>query len=185
MHGQAREPRQGRKAATVTMSSQCRGVPGHFSIFARWSEVGACLPAIRRLRSVFPRPPAGSCSPNVHRLPSHRPQVASAGFCRRRRAGPCGAHAAKCDRAQPDRPRLPLRRPARHREDLDGADFCQGAQLHGRAERRFRSQRSGGAGHRGRLAPRRDRDRRRVQQRRGQCSRPARNRAICSGAGQI
>jgi DNA polymerase III subunit gamma/tau len=30
MHGQAREPRQGRKAATVPTSYQCRGVPGHF-----------------------------------------------------------------------------------------------------------------------------------------------------------
>ncbi len=30
MHGQAREPRQDRKVATVTTSSQCRGVPGHF-----------------------------------------------------------------------------------------------------------------------------------------------------------
>ena len=29
MHGQAREPRQGRKAATVPTSYQCRGVPGH------------------------------------------------------------------------------------------------------------------------------------------------------------
>ena len=30
MHGQAREPRQGRKAATVPTFYQCRGVPGHF-----------------------------------------------------------------------------------------------------------------------------------------------------------
>ena len=29
MHGQAREPRQDRKVATVTTSYQCRGVPGH------------------------------------------------------------------------------------------------------------------------------------------------------------
>ncbi len=29
MHGQAREPRQDRKVATVTTTSQCRGVPGH------------------------------------------------------------------------------------------------------------------------------------------------------------
>jgi hypothetical protein len=34
MHGQAREPRQGRKAATVTTFYQCRGVPGHF-LFSR------------------------------------------------------------------------------------------------------------------------------------------------------
>ena len=33
MHGQAREPRQGRKAATVPTSYQCRGVPGHFLSF--------------------------------------------------------------------------------------------------------------------------------------------------------
>jgi len=31
MHGQAREPRQDRKAATVPTSYQCRGVPGHFT----------------------------------------------------------------------------------------------------------------------------------------------------------
>ena len=30
MHGQAREPRQDRKVATVTTSYQCRGVPGHY-----------------------------------------------------------------------------------------------------------------------------------------------------------
>jgi len=33
MHAQAREPRQGRKAATVTTSCQCRGLPGHFLLF--------------------------------------------------------------------------------------------------------------------------------------------------------
>jgi DNA polymerase-3 subunit gamma/tau len=32
MHGQARELRQGRKAATVPTSYQCRGVPGHFPL---------------------------------------------------------------------------------------------------------------------------------------------------------
>ena len=32
MHGQAREPRKGRKAATVPTSYQCRGVPGHFTL---------------------------------------------------------------------------------------------------------------------------------------------------------
>jgi len=35
MHGQAREPRQGRKAATVTTLYQCRGLPGHL-FFAPW-----------------------------------------------------------------------------------------------------------------------------------------------------
>jgi DNA polymerase-3 subunit gamma/tau len=34
MHGQAREPRQGRKAATVPTSYQCRGVPGHFILLS-------------------------------------------------------------------------------------------------------------------------------------------------------
>jgi DNA polymerase-3 subunit gamma/tau len=42
MHGQAREPRQGRKAATVPTSYQCRGVPGHFfsPSFPPLSETG-------------------------------------------------------------------------------------------------------------------------------------------------
>ncbi len=34
MHGQAREPRQDRKVATVTTSYQCRGVPGHYFLRA-------------------------------------------------------------------------------------------------------------------------------------------------------
>jgi len=42
MHGQAREPRQGRKAATVPTSYQCRGVPGHllFSLDPPLSATG-------------------------------------------------------------------------------------------------------------------------------------------------
>jgi DNA polymerase-3 subunit gamma/tau len=40
MHGQAREPRQGRKAATVPTSYQCRGVPGHFIFSSPLSATG-------------------------------------------------------------------------------------------------------------------------------------------------
>src|SRR5436190_1089945 len=40
MHGQAREPRQGRQAATVTTLSQCRWLPGHL-FFAPRRRTGA------------------------------------------------------------------------------------------------------------------------------------------------
>src|SRR5690606_4174311 len=62
MHGQAREPRQDRKVATVTTFSQCRGVPGHLLFSMRWKfqnafgaggEAGAGIGTIPNLASTL------------------------------------------------------------------------------------------------------------------------------------
>jgi hypothetical protein len=74
-------------------------------------------------------------------LSGYRPQVAAADVCRCRRPGPCRAHAAQRDRARPDRARLPVGRPARHRQDLPRPHLRQGPQLHRRPQGRLRSRR--------------------------------------------
>ena len=61
------------------------------------------------------------------------PQVPPPGLRRGRRAGGGRADAAERDRARPGAAGLSLRRPARHREDLDGAHPREGAELRGDA----------------------------------------------------
>jgi hypothetical protein len=111
MHGQAREPRQGRKAATVPTSYQCRGVPGHF-IFLK--ETMSC-------------PPTRSSRANGGRRRSTTSSARTT-WCAR-----CGTPS----RRGPHRARLPAGRPAGHGQDLDREDLRQGAQLHRRPERRL------------------------------------------------
>ena len=81
-------------------------------------------------------------SPVCPQLPGHRAQVAPPDVRRRRRPGPRGAHPQERHRARPHRPRLSVRRAARHGQDLHRADLRQGAQLRRRAEGRLRPRRT-------------------------------------------
>ena len=72
-------------------------------------------------------------APNQYRQCLERAlsQVPAAGLRRGRRAGGGRADAPERDRARPGAAGVPLRRAARHGEDVDGATPREGAQLHG------------------------------------------------------
>ena len=81
---------------------------------------------------------AGAVSSNLLESTSGRalPQVPPADVRRGGRAGGGRADAHERDRAGQDPPGVPVRRPARHRQDLARAHPREGAQLRARARRR-------------------------------------------------
>ena len=95
------------------------------------------------------------------------PEVPAADVRRGGRSGGRGPDAPQRDRARPGAPGLPLRRPARHREDVDGAHPRQGAQLRLRPDGHTRRDVQRVRVDRGRDVARRGRD---------GCGEPARDR---------
>ena len=69
-------------------------------------------------------------------LSGNRQKMASAALLRHGRTGAYRAYAQKRRAVRPHRPRVPLRRPARHREDHHGPHLRQGPELRKPAGRR-------------------------------------------------
>src|SRR6516162_9058139 len=89
--------------------------------------------------SVISQPPdsmAGEATPDLLESTDGRalPEVPSPDLRRRRRAGTGRADASERDRERSAPAGVPVRGPARHREDLDGAHSREERQLHPRPD---------------------------------------------------
>ena len=171
MHGQARELRQDRKVATVATFCQCRGVPGRF--FVRIFDLR--LPHCRfGVTATCPRPTRSSRASGGPQTfdeivgQDHVVRTLRNAITRNRIAhaylfvGPRGTGKTSTARI-----------------------FAKALNCTGGPEGRLRSQRPDLPGHRRGLVPGRDRDRRRLQQRRRPGARAARHGALRAGAGPV
>ena len=112
------------------------------------------------------------------------PQMAAADLCGRDRTAACHRHAARSASERQTQPCVSVHRYARHGQDDLRENSRPGGQLRASGERRPVQRMRRVPRHSGRLGARRDRNRRGVQQRRGQHPRPARRNALHPGAGQ-
>ena len=145
------EPRQIREEAALSSPSQVCGSPGPFARFAR-SAFGSAFRSLdasgfaARLLTASACVRARTCRARRRgRIRGRRslleslhgcalPEVPSADLRGRRRAGGGRPDAEQRDLGRRGAPGLPLRRPARHRQDLDGAHPRQVPQLRAGAD---------------------------------------------------
>ncbi len=146
----------------------CRSQPGRRT--ERRGPGGRPGPAIPALApGRLPRRGRPSGRPS---LPVAVPAIPTLDLRRGARPGPRRPGVAQRGPGPAGRPRLPVQRASWHRQDVDGPDTGQGAQLHRSARRRAVRRVPLVRGDRPGLLPRRPRARRRLQQRGGGDARP-------------